>query len=333
MKQRKVRKTQKESTQAQRGTIPIELQQSLINIFKNAFDATFTASLQPTLQEVKQHLYNRDFQAAFGKDDYLRAYAVRWSPSRALAYWSLLSDIQNQLAASKDGIYRALCLGGGAGAEVVALAAFFDRGLKGNVGSATTSKLSVTALDIANWTAVLRELEYTLRAIPPDFVSSQGAEQASEGAGEARDDFTVAFKQTDLLEISPEDLSLAVETCNLVTLMFTLNELYSTSMAKTTKVLLSLSEFIPLGAFLLVVDSPGSYSTVKVGSTEKTYPMKWLLEHTLMETFGNGADSSRRWNRILSDDSRWFRLPEGLRYPIGLENMRYQVHLFQMLRP
>lgn len=81
---------------------------------------------------------------------------------------------------------------------------------------------------------------------------------------------------------------------------------------------------------LLIIDSPGSYSTSSVNGSEKKYPMHWLLSHTLMET-AKGA-----WERVVSEESKWWRLPVGsgdgdggLRYPIGLENMRFQMHLFR----
>ena len=38
------------------------------------------------------------------------------------------------------------------------------------------------------------------------------------------------------------------------------------------------------------------------------------------------------WEKLESADSVWFRLAEGLRYPIQLENMRYQMHLYRARR-
>jgi 25S rRNA (uracil2843-N3)-methyltransferase len=61
--------------------IPVELQQLLLNIFKDAFPAILASdSLQPLLQEIKRHLYDRNFDEAFGKSEYLEAYSIRWSP-------------------------------------------------------------------------------------------------------------------------------------------------------------------------------------------------------------------------------------------------------------
>jgi 25S rRNA (uracil2843-N3)-methyltransferase len=123
-----------------------------------------------------------------------------------------------------------------------------------------------------------------------------------------------------------------LQDVHLCTMMFTLNELFSTSITRATAFLLALTESMSSGSWLLVVDSPGSYSEVKLGkgddSKTKEYPMKWLLDHTLLEVACDGDNS--KWTKVVSDDSRWFRLNQQLlKYPIELENMRYQIHLYQ----
>jgi 25S rRNA (uracil2843-N3)-methyltransferase len=54
--------------------------------------------------------------------------------------------------------------------------------------------------------------------------------------------------------------------------------------------------------------------------------MQWLLDHTLIETETPGYS----WEKLQSDESIWFRLPEDLSYPIALEDMRYQMHLYRL---
>ena len=75
-----------------------------------------------------------------------------------------------------------------------------------------------------------------------------------------------------------------------------------------------------------MVDSPGSYSEVKLGKTgqAKRYPMKWLLDHTLLKEAGAG-----KWDKLVERDSVWFRVDEKLQYPLDLENTRYQIHVYQ----
>jgi 25S rRNA (uracil2843-N3)-methyltransferase len=110
-------------------------------------------------------------------------------------------------------------------------------------------------------------------------------------------------------------------------MFFTLNELYTTAgIGKTTQFLKNLGKVLASDSLVLVVDSPGSYSEAALGKEKKKYPMQWLLDHTLVETDTPGYS----WDKLQSDDSLWFRLPEDLSYPIPLENMRYQMHLFRL---
>ena len=118
--------------------------------------------------------------------------------------------------------------------------------------------------------------------------------------------------------------------------MFTLNELFSTSMPKTTGFLLKMTEILPAGAVFLVVDSPGSYSTLKLGKgpdgepQERNYPMKFLLDHTLLSV------AKGKWECVYTQDSRWWRRDAvRLRYEVGegagLEDMRFQMHVYRRL--
>jgi 25S rRNA (uracil2843-N3)-methyltransferase len=113
--------------------------------------------------------------------------------------------------------------------------------------------------------------------------------------------------------------------------MFTLNELYSTSLALTQKFLLYLTASMPKGALLLVVDSPGSYSSVTLNGAEKKYPMQWLLDHTLLKQGPKCDTDTSSWAKLVEDESRWFRLDNRMKYPIELENMRFQLHLYRKM--
>ena len=131
-------------------SLPIEVQQKILDVFRRAFPFPHGLSdLQATIQEVKTHLFLRDFARAFAKPEYLVAYALRWSAGRALAYssiflhgelqqvWHGLSEnIAATPAASRPdsslssterfshaSACRLVCIGGGGGAEVAACAA------------------------------------------------------------------------------------------------------------------------------------------------------------------------------------------------------------------
>ena len=347
--------------------VPIDLQQLVLDIFRNTFEPRFESGFPEIVQQIKQHLYNRDFKTAFGQKSFLDVYAMRWSPSRALAYtqifWETLSNyhlgnnrdpgdlppttLQVQSASSKP----IICIGGGAGAELVALAASLHlishpcadlNGPEDKAGSSSSS-FSIKSIDIADWSMVLEELHSCMTAAPPISKYSSSAAKAANAALVSPAACTLSFMQEDILNWRNADLATVFADADLVTLMFTLNELYSTSISLTTSLLLSLTTLLAPGALLLVVDSPGSYSTVNVGKTSgpdddgsrKSYPMQWLLDHTLLESAAiatsSNASAERRWEKLESKQSEWLRLSSELRYPVALEDMRYQLHLYRHL--
>ncbi|KAH0345661.1 hypothetical protein KCU81_g4287, partial [Aureobasidium melanogenum] len=353
----------------QDNAISTALQQSLLNVFRDACNKGSPAEIEHVLQEVKGHLFNRDFATAFGKDEYLEAYAARWSPSRALGYAQIFSDLTPEIAelldqkssdtkASSQDVselseqlktkltlegsadsskpLNIVCLGGGAGAEVVGFAGWLKH-LRDNTSAsdekphADISKLDIFGIDIAKWDKVMQDLHQGV-ITPP--VLSKYASAAAKAANKAvlpSEVFNVRFKQQDILDTDAAGVNDLLANSDIVTIMFTLNELYSTSVAKTQRLLYSLTASMRSGSLLLVVDSPGSYSTVTLNDATQKYPMQWLLDHTLLSPKKNAEKGTpAQWKKLVSDESRWFRLPdEDLKYPIDLENMRYQIHLYQ----
>ncbi|KAL9017629.1 MAG: hypothetical protein Q9185_005025 [Variospora sp. 1 TL-2023] len=292
----------------------LPFQQTLLEIFTTAFSTRFNATLKADIQSLKTHLYARDFARAFQHQQALEAYVVRWSAGRALAYLDLFGDDASGL---RDGLLL-LC-----GSEGI--------------------KMDVLAVDIAPWSSPLRALHEALTTGPPLSAYAGAAVKAGNRPLVPADAFSVEFRQRDVLEVEGEVLGEWCEGVGVVMLMFTLNELYSVSMAKTTRLLLGLTSHVVKGSMLCVVDSPGSYSTVGLGNGAadgeveggKKYPMQWLLDHTLLESAregrGHGEGGERKWEKVHEQASRWFRLGEGLRYPIGLEDMRMQVHVYRRI--
>ena len=246
---------------------------------------------------------------------------------------------------------RVICIGGGAGAELVAVAAYLQvNGYpRANINdpedksNRSPPPFAIKSIDIADWSAVLEGLHSCMTAAPPISEHSSSAAKAANAALISPAACTLNFMQEDVLKMGNEDLATVFTDAVLVTMMFTLNELYSTSISSTTHLLLSLTMLSAPGTLLLVVDSPGSYSTVNVGKTSgaddggtrKRYPMQWLLDHTLLESAAIGtsrdASAERQWEKLESKESEWFRLSNELRYPISLEDMRYQLHLYRRL--
>jgi 25S rRNA (uracil2843-N3)-methyltransferase len=338
-----------ESTKAaSESRIPIELQQLLLDIFRNTFPGVLTSgTLQPLLQDVKAALYERDFSRAFGKQEYLEAYSVRWSPSRALCYSSILVDLQKHLTEINKSTLNVVCFGGGA-AEVVAFGGFLrfshDTSAPAPDGTAAEAianlpmddkgpEIDLLLVDTAQWGGVVQMLDQALATPPPLSKYASSSAREANSSLTAPESIVTTFRPDDVLEMSQSQLDDMVgKGPMLLTLLFTLNELYTTSIGKTTSFILNLTSSTKPGTLLLVVDSPGSYSETVVGTEAKRYPMQWLLDHILLGTEKTrGEESAANWLKVFSDDSRWFRLPDTLRYPIPLENMRYQISLYRRL--
>lgn len=310
---------------------------------------------------------------------------MRWSAGRGCAYSDVFGELRGYLSGIGDGDRdggkgrgKVVCLGGGAGAEVVALAL----GGLGGKGEGE-EEWDIVVVDVAPWGSVLGKLETAMKASSSSSLVPPNSEFNADSIGTANRRlldparFKVIFQQRDILDLSGPGLRDLCRETTMVTLMFTLNELYGISIAKTTGMLLDLTGGVERGCLLVVVDSPGSYSTLalnhhhngddknKDGSRlaeeeeeevvdgagmekekqkeVKKYPMKWLLDHTLLEVASaagaggvegtkSDAEGGKRWEKIQSEDSRWCRLRgEELRYPIALEDMRMQVHVYRRL--
>ncbi|GKT91167.1 hypothetical protein Ct61P_09017 [Colletotrichum tofieldiae] len=326
--------------------LPMPLQQRLLSTFNAAYNPVLTSnSLGEILQEVKAALYARDFDAAFAKarPEALDAYAARWSPTRALGYAAVFLGIEEYLeeleaevkveAKAEDGdeaeaearaeetgdprteltkSIRMLSIGGGA-AEIAAFAAYLSQQPSRSLGG------TMALLDSAPWDDAVAKLHDALTTPPPLSKYANAAAKAANVAIIEADRLTSSFTQQDVLAMTRDQLSQKLgDEPLLVTLLFTLNELYTTAgIGKTTAFLLDLTATVPLGSLLLVVDSPGSYSEAAVGKDSKKYPMQWLMDHTLVtKPEKEGVAEGCRWEKLESHDSVWFRLADSLKYPI-----------------
>jgi 25S rRNA (uracil2843-N3)-methyltransferase len=264
------------------------VQQRLLGAFIAALSPLFDADdggLRATVRAVKKSLYERDFAGAFATPQRRMAYVARWSAARAVGYAAVFAAALRHVDKDAPAV---CCLGGGAGAELAGLTAVANRPIVARL------------VDAADWSAELARLHDALAAIP--------------------NTVALEFRHRDVLDLAPAELRSLLAGAGLVTLMFTLNELFTASVRRATALLLALRSAIAAGGLLLVVDSAGSYATVQIGGAEKRYPMQWLLDHTML---GDG------WTKIRGEDSTWFRVPRELEYPLELENMRYQFHLYR----
>lgn len=194
--------------------------------------------------------------------------------------------------------FRAICIGGGAGSEVLALASL--------VHEADERKLvRLTTIDMGEWNPIVDNM-FSLVQDRWSLTADQFAVEALHQ--DVLDTFTaVDFAQADL-----------------ITLLFTTNELFAASKPKTLALLAHLSTTCQPGALLLVAESVGSYSEMTVGG--KTYPLTLIMDQTL-------AGKTGQWKVVERDDGRWYRIPEEtkLRYELPLENTHMMVRLYRKM--
>lgn len=376
------------------GHLPLAHQQALLDVFRSTFNSVLSsASFNTTLQEVKTALFRRDFNTAFGNDEYLEAYAARWSPTRALCYASVFARLQVHLAActfntaAQNPIGEQLVVGdaspslpedfsdaakhddnvgattanqnstpaatrtlkalaiGGAAAEAVAFGSFLNQQRTQHPEAHPSLSGEITLLDIAPWSNVVASLRTALTTPPTLSKYASAAAHATNAALVAAPHQLrrCSFRQHDVLALRKQDLTSLLfggdgasqqqqqqqqQQPVLVTLLFTLNELFTAGgIGKTTAFLLTLTSVLSKGSLLLVIDSPGSYSETTVGKEAKRYPMQWLLDKILLEA--KDEHDNAEWDKVESADSLWFRLGQDLEYPIPLEDMRYQMHLYR----
>ncbi|EPE05692.1 hypothetical protein F503_08223 [Ophiostoma piceae UAMH 11346] len=231
-----------------------------------------------------------------------------------------VDDASDDESPVDDSPLRMVAIGGGA-AEVVAFAALLASGMPCEHRTG-----DLVLVDSGPWASVVGRLQTTMTT--PVAVSTLDGEEERVLVSPA-ERLAVDVRQLDILKVGDEDMAKLIagdgSTTTLVTLFFTLNELFTAGgLGAAATFLLRLTNAAPSGTVLLVVDSPGSYAETAVGSQAKRYPMKWLLDRFL--TKDDGA-----WSKVYEDDSSWFRLTSALTYPIRLEDMRYQTHLYVKL--
>lgn len=369
--------------------LPAELQQLILDIFQDTFPASKDFdTLKPLLHEINDALLHRDFDRAFGKEEYSEGYALRWSPSRSLAYANVMAWIcdrgreepwtQNWMHdVAKDGTQtvasrpvKALCFGGGA-ADVMAFAGLLrhlrpdaagkpvqvqsldpEQIAKTTDDSATLNStpsfapitLDLHLIDAADWSSVISKLQTGLTTPPTLSKYASSAARASNAAFLSSGVLQPNFTKANLFDLSTEDLRTMIGTDPLmITFLSTLNDLYISSIPKTTAFLRRLTSVVPKDSLLLVTDSPGACCEVITAKGQpdedtQSYELNWLLDRALLPKPKQPKTKDEEdevppalWEKVVNESGRHHKLEEKLHYPASLENLKFQVHLFRRL--
>jgi 25S rRNA (uracil2843-N3)-methyltransferase len=295
------------------------------------------------VQKIKGLLFDKKWLEAFGDEGLLEAYAGRWVPSRVLCFRELFAESEelrtiilgadveaeedeDEEEGQEDGQEKTsikgkgssskiVSLGGGAGSELLAIASLVhgQKTLGRRDGVASSSKPTQwVGVDFGPWDIVLDKFSAALDSL-------------------WHLDLPTSNHQMDLLNRpSPDPLAPLIQgDTSLVTLIFTVCELMSQSRAATIRLLQDLTTHLQVGGSLLVADSASDIAEFELGSSGRKWPVYMVLDVMLL---GMKDDSGKsQWQKAESEDSRWYRLAEGVAdsWPVKLENTRYWYRLYK----
>lgn len=279
-----------------------------LGLFHNTFRFLFDSpNLESFIQTVKGDLFNRDYIKAFGDDDRRMAYCTRWTPARSLAYASLFSELTPVATTIGSQDSKILAIGGGACGELVAFSSIYTQMHALKEGDdAYTTKININLIDIADWSLISNKIT---------------SEIQKKWVYQNPDSINVSFTHDDVLKTDPSKLGLS--DLDLVTLMFTTNELFAEDKAASLRFFQSLNRECSDGTLLLITESAGSYSHITVGT--KKFPIQFLIDTILLGKDQKSGD----WEVISQSDSCWYRCGNNLEYPLKLENMRFFYRLYR----
>ncbi|KAG1057661.1 hypothetical protein G6F43_000517 [Rhizopus delemar] len=263
-----------------------------ISMIRKACMNTFARNdFMKTLQTIKANFVQRDYEGIFTESSNLEVYAAAYVPGRALCYYEIFSSRPSllKLLMKRSQLY---CIGSGSGSELVAIAAAMTR------VPAERQKIKLVMQDIGEYESVLTSFEETIR----------------ERWSVTEDQLSCVYEKGDILDPDNTLIKERMSQADLITFMFVMNELF-VKKAAALNLIQTLVKSMKRGAHLLVVESAGSFSHLKVGN--KTYMVYMLL------------DAIQDLELVINEDSRWYRHPDNLKYPIDVQNMRYFIRLYK----
>jgi 25S rRNA (uracil2843-N3)-methyltransferase len=225
-----------------------------------------------------------------------------------------------------------LSLGGGAGSELLAVAALASRG----------GRIRWTGVDVGAWGGVISRIEAAARdrwQLDAAFTFIEGDLLAAPGlptpdASPTAEAFAPPPPSPPLTPhpafTAPAFAAIPalarVPAPDITTLFFTLTELLSQNRARTVALLRAVTAATPRGGLLLVADSASDIAEFPLGKDGRTWPVYMVLDAIVGAISKAGADGG--WEKVRSEDSRWFRLGAE-RWPCKLENARYWLRVYR----
>ncbi|KAL0084830.1 hypothetical protein F4703DRAFT_1592941 [Phycomyces blakesleeanus] len=245
-------------------------EQSILILILKACTPTFSRpDFGKTLQSIKANFVQRDYEGIFTDAENLQVYSAAYVPGRALCYYEIFCRPQLSRVLAKNSLVYAV--GSGSGSELVSIAAAMTR------APADRQKVHLAMQDIGEWADVLGLFEEKIRT---DWKLTT-------------DQLTCIYEQGDVLSTENEARRTElISSADLITFMFVMNELF-VKKAPAMALIQSLVSSMKKGALLLIVESAGSFSHLKVG--DKTYMVYTLL------------DAVKDLECLISENSLWYR--------------------------
>jgi 25S rRNA (uracil2843-N3)-methyltransferase len=161
-------------------------------------------------------------------------------------------------------------------------------------------------VDQSDWSAVLKQQEAALLAGYPSL----------------GDRLSVRFQHSDILDPTASSL-LPFPTASVITLLFTISELFLQSRSATLSLLSTITNQTRPGTLLIIVES-ASLGQIPIGTSGNTYPLGMLLDSALTQTKGRAEEDRAKWEILQEEENKWYRMPTGSEecYPLKLENSR-----------
>ncbi|KAJ3343732.1 hypothetical protein HDU93_006644 [Gonapodya sp. JEL0774] len=247
-------------------------------------------SYSDTLRTIKYLFTLREYDAIFNDPlhpERLAVYSAEYVPGRALGYADLFGSVEQLREVFENPCGEKLeicCLGGGCGSEMLGLTALALQVRNGNnrngkEGLSSSSNESPTLFGTTSITRGRVGRQLTIRMV--DYADYSMVLAALESSirttwGVKKEEIDFKFEKANILNIfSPggcennytESHVDIISSASIVTLLFTLNELFQSSKKDTVKVIEGLVEKMRRGALLVCADSSGTFSDLQVTKT------------------------------------------------------------------
>ncbi|RCH80714.1 hypothetical protein CU097_004059, partial [Rhizopus azygosporus] len=246
-----------------------EPEQNILSMIRKACMNTFARNdFMKTLQTIKASFVQRDYEGIFTEATNLEVYAAAYVPGRALCYYEIFTRPQLlKFLMKRSQLY---CVGSGSGSELAAIAAAMTR------VPAERQKVKLVMQDIGDYESVLASFENTIR----------------EKWSISEEQLECTYEKGDVLDPNNAVIQQRLAQADLITFMFVMNELF-VKKAAALALIKTMVQSMKKGAHLLVVESAGSFSHLKVGN--KLYMVYMLL------------DAIQDLELVIGEDSRWYR--------------------------